>query len=106
MPTLHPSTEAALLAVDLRPGERLIRGRVHIFDMDLLNDWMACQAKAVAPSDLTDQTDEQLSYLNGAGLRVFALSRGRDLDLSWAVEAERTRRGQDSMGRPLPRVAA
>jgi hypothetical protein len=38
------ASEAALIATPLKPGERLLHGRVWIFDHELRNDFLATQA--------------------------------------------------------------
>jgi len=54
----------------LRPGERLVAGRVLVFNQDLLNAFIADEHIESAPSDLSGWTDEEVSELWGAWLNA------------------------------------
>lgn len=73
-----------------RPGERLIAGRVTVFNADLLNDHLAREAIAGAPADLSALTGEQLTKLKYAGLRI--LNDAASDALLTRVLAEQARR--------------
>lgn len=90
-----------------RPGERLLHGRVQVFNADLLKAHLAREAVASAPADLSGLTDDELSHLNLAALNGWfcdnrngeAFAAGRAMRDRIAVE--RSRRGQDTMGRAI-----
>lgn len=49
-----------------RPGERLIAGKVSVFNSDLLNAHLADLAVEAAPATLSDLSDAEVSKLWGA----------------------------------------
>lgn len=55
---------------DLRPGERLIAGKVSVFNQDLLNAHIADQHVESAPADLSRWTDDEVSVLWGAWMNA------------------------------------
>ncbi|HEX4197566.1 MAG TPA: hypothetical protein VHZ26_08990 [Caulobacteraceae bacterium] len=60
------ASEAALIAAPLLPGERLLHGRVWIFDHELRNDFLAAQAMWRAlwePPRLASLSDAALTGL-------------------------------------------
>lgn len=50
----------------LRPGERLVAGKVCVFNSDLLNAYVADQRVDGAPADLSGLSDKEVSELWGA----------------------------------------
>lgn len=76
----------------LRPGERIINGIVYCYDLEALNDWLAIEAKLDAPDDLRALTDDALTALLYAGIRIGAMSKGSDRELSVRCQVERDRR--------------
>jgi hypothetical protein len=82
---------------NLRPGERLVAGKVYVFDQDALLDWLAIEAKLDAPDDLAPLADDAVTELFHKALRLAALSAHLDLDLLIRVEAERARRERPSL---------
>lgn len=92
--TFETQTYATLADAEraLRPGERIIAGRVSVHDADALLDWKACQAKIDAPAHLRGLSDDALAALSYAGTRIYWLSSGRDVELQHRVAAERVRR--------------
>jgi len=79
-----------------RPGERLVAGRLYVFDHDALGDWLAVEAKLDAPRRLAGLGDEALTSLYYKALRLAWLSGRRDSELAERVEAERARRRRDA----------
>lgn len=88
---------AAVLALrpDCVPGERTLDGRPWIYDLDLRLAYLAREAVAAAPADLSALSDDQLTGLKYAALRRDADARRRDpaaADLLGRVLEERRRR--------------
>jgi hypothetical protein len=70
------ASEAALIATPLKPGERLLHGRVWIFDHELRNDFLAAQAMWRAlwqPPRLAGLSDAALTGLFYRTLRYDTL---------------------------------
>lgn len=75
-------------------GTRIVAGRPYAYDLDAQSDQRALLAKLDAPSDFSRLTDDELTGFFYAGLRLDALSCGRDGDLLRRAEAERAARNQ------------
>jgi hypothetical protein len=78
--------------ITLRPGERLVRGKPYIYDLDVLNDWLAVCAKRDAPDDLSTLSDSALADAYAKAIRLAAMSENRDIELGVRIETERRRR--------------
>jgi hypothetical protein len=86
-----------------RPGERLVDGRPYVFNADSLNRWLAEEAVATAPVDLSVLTGPQLASLDYRCTRRLTEAGGADpqaLLLHDRVAAERRRRGLDAPFNP------
>ena len=55
-----------------RPGERMLRDRVYVYDAGLLGDYLACEAVLSAPDDLSRLADGdvRLLRLSASGVRA------------------------------------
>lgn len=92
-------------APTLRPGERLLAGRPYVFNFDLLNAYLADEAVAAAPADLSNLTDEEVSALWGAWMNAARrrLGDARVDEVGRLVCAEKDRRDSlSSAFRPSP----
>jgi hypothetical protein len=82
---------------ECRPGERIVAGKVYVFNAELLNDHVAAEAVANAPTDLSGLDERALGTLLYACLRCWALNKGAEgpwTELSLRVQAERRARDQ------------
>lgn len=85
---------SAALQPGFRPGERMLHGQPYIFNADLLGSYLAEQAIAGAPEDLTGLSYEEINSLVTAYLRLARGQRRAELlafgDRVCAERASRT----------------
>ena len=68
-----------------RPGERLVAGKVSVFNANLLNLHVAHEVVLAAPADLTRLTYAEVDALANAALKVAAASPSLLMSLPYRV---------------------
>lgn len=97
--------DAAQTRPTCRPGERLVAGRVHCFDLDLRNLDVAHERVLSAPADLSGLTYDEVTTLQMAAFSVLRARRADWMALPYtlnmvAADAVAARASNERAARP------